>query len=76
MTAEPHDPKALLLDKYQVGARLGRKTDWVETARRASDPKSYPKPMPGWVNVGSPNKPDYRISEANLIAYIDRLDPA
>lgn len=68
------DPRSVMLTTDDVARRLQISRDLVKRARLACDPNARPKPMPGWVQMGtSENRPDWRISEADLIKWIEEL---
>lgn len=71
-----HDPRALLLTVAEVAARLGWPERKVRAAIHATSPDQNPPPMRGWVNAGSPTRPQFRLSEAALIDYIETMPEA
>ncbi len=71
-----HDPRALLLSQKDVADRLGVHVSTVERCRHATQSEGSVRPMPGWKNFGSAKKPIYKISEADLIAWIDQAPAA
>ena len=66
----------VLLTRVEVGQRLKKSPAWVDKARNATDPRAFPPPMPGWINMGTDKKPAYRLSEAALAAFIESLPAA
>lgn len=66
-----HDPRALMLSDHEVAARIGMSVSTVRRARHATSPTGAVRPMPGWRNLGTDAKPVYRISEADLIRWLE-----
>lgn len=71
-----HDPRALLLSQREVADRLGQSESTIKRCRLATVPDGAVRPMPGWRNLGSDRKPAFRISEADLIAWINSAPAA
>ena|GEM_PF-5392135 len=67
-----HDPRALLLDEYEVAERIHQSVSTVRRCRHATREAGAVRPMPGWRNHGSETKPRYLISEADLITWINQ----
>lgn len=68
-----HDPSAVLLTRADVAHRLGKSPAWVAKCQHATDPEGEHIPMPGWFNIGPTRRPEYVITEADLIEWIDRV---
>lgn len=66
-----HDPRALMLSDHEVAARIGMSVSTVRRARHATHTTGAVRPMPGWRNLGTETKPVYRISEADLIRWLE-----
>ena len=71
-----HDPRALLLSQKDVADRLGQSESTIKRCRLATVVDGAVRPMPGWRNLGSDRKPALRISEADLITWINSAPAA
>lgn len=71
-----HDPRALLLTESEVADRIGRSVSTVKRCRLATKSDNAIRPMPGWLNIGSESKPEYRLPESALIDWIEGAQAA